>query len=265
MASIEWTTDGAPLVGLVDEATAVDADSGRQTDLESIVAGAGGDVATGPIDVLLERDLSMLVAVGDSALLAAVRIGVDVPVLPVDAGRGVRSVPSNRLPAALESVVDGSALRQERPILVADSGDDRARALLDVTLVTDEPARISEYALRSRSEAVSQFRADGVVVATAAGSYGYASDASGPLLAPGVEGVAVVPVGPFVTKTRRWILPDDDLSLSVEREGTVALLADGQTAATLTAASTVTISADETLSTLVVPESPPFFDAHSSA
>ena len=276
MTSVEWTTDGAPLVGFVDEATAVDADSdgraGRTTDLESIAAtlestvgDAGGDVATGSLERVLEADPSFLVTVGEAATLEAVHAAVDVPVLPVDAGRGVRSVSAARLPAAVDSVVGGDGVRRDHPILGVDTDDgDRHRALFDVSLVTDEPARISEYAVRSRDGPVAQFRADGVVVATPAGSHDYASAASGPVLSPALEGVVVVPIGPFVTQTRRWILPDDELSLSVERDGTVALVVDGDPVSTLDVDSQVTISADGSLPTLVVPESRAFFGGASS-
>ncbi|WP_255194481.1 NAD(+)/NADH kinase [Natronobeatus ordinarius] len=276
MTSVEWTVDGTSLVGLVGETTAVDTDSDERADrtadhesivagLESTVADAGGDVETGSLERVLEADPSFLVTVGEAALLEAVRAAVDVPVLPVDAGRGVRSVSADRLPSAVDSVVGGDGVRRDHPILGVDTDDgDRCRALFDVALVTDEPARISEYAVRSRDEPVTQFRADGVVVATPAGSHDYASDAGGPLLSPGVGGVTVVPVGPFVTRTRRWILPDEGLSLSVERDGTVALVVDGSTAATLTVDSQVTISADSSLPTLVVPESRPFFGGASS-
>ncbi len=258
MTSAEWTPDDDPLVGIVDEegSGASRKRDDLVADLETVVDAAGGDVVRGPIDRLTDREPSVLVAVGEPALLAAVRAEATVPVLPVDAGRGVRSVPSTRLAAAVRTVLDGESHRRRRPVLgVTVDGDDRYRALFDVTLVTDEPARISEFGVRSRDRRVAQFRADGVVVATPAGSHGYADAAGGPLLSPAVDGVAVVPISPFVTQTRRWVLPDDDLRLSVEREeGPVALCIDDDAVATITPDSTVAIATEGSLSTLVVPD-----------
>ncbi|WP_126663084.1 NAD(+)/NADH kinase [Haloterrigena salifodinae] len=137
-----------------------------------------------------------------------------------------------------------------------DAGADavRDRALFDVTLVTDEPARISEYGVASRGDSVARFRADGVVVATAAGSDGYAGAVDAPHLSTAVDAVAVAPVAPFVTDTRRWVLPDDRLELTVERdEGPIALVADGRRVTSVGVDARIAVSVADSLETLSVP------------
>ncbi|ELZ23905.1 sugar kinase [Haloterrigena salina JCM 13891] len=138
-----------------------------------------------------------------------------------------------------------------------DAGADaiRDRALFDVTLVTDEPARISEYGVASRGDSVARFRADGVVVATAAGSDGYAGAVDAPSLSTAVDAVAVAPVAPFVTDTRRWVLPDDRLELTVERdEGPIALVADGRRVTSVGVDARIAVSVEDSLETLSVPD-----------
>ncbi|ADB59984.1 sugar kinase-like protein [Haloterrigena turkmenica DSM 5511] len=138
-----------------------------------------------------------------------------------------------------------------------DAGADavRDRALFDVTLVTDEPARISEYGVASRGDSVATFRADGVVVATAAGSHGYAGAVDAPHLSRAVDAVAVAPVAPFVTDTRRWVLPDDRLELTVERdEGPIALVADGRRVTSVGVDARIAVSVADALETLSVPD-----------
>ncbi|WP_339104368.1 NAD(+)/NADH kinase [Haloterrigena salinisoli] len=142
----------------------------------------------------------------------------------------------------------------------ADGGGDaetgetvRDRALFDVALVTDEPARISEYGVSSRGDSIATFRADGVVVATAAGSHGYAGTVDAPHLSEAVGAVAVAPVAPFVTDTRRWVLPDDRLELTVERdEGPIALVADGRRVTSVGVDARISVSVDDSLETLSV-------------
>ena len=140
----------------------------------------------------------------------------------------------------------------------ANGGDDgadtvRDRALFDITLVTDEPARISEYGVASRGDSVATFRADGVVVATAAGSHGYAGAVDAPSLSTAVDAVAVAPVAPFVTDTRRWVLPDDQLTLTVERdEGPIALVADGRRVTSVGVDARIDVSVADALETLSV-------------
>ncbi|MHC3437655.1 NAD(+)/NADH kinase [Natrialbaceae archaeon A-gly3] len=259
MTCAEWTPGADPLVGVLEGG--VDLPAGELADLEGAVTEAGGDLSSGPIEQLLAREPSVLLAVGEEAALAAVRAETSVPVLPVDAGQGVRSVPGDRVSAALRGVLSGEATRRDLPTLRVDlDGGVVGRALFDVSLVTDEPARISEYSVRSRNRGVACFRADGVVVATPAGSHGYAGAAGGPVLSPELEGVAVVPVGPFVTQTRHWVLPDGEIRLSVERDyDPIALCVDDERITAVDCDSSITITAGGRFPTLVTDESVSYF------
>ena len=100
------------------------------------------------------------------------------------------------------------------------------RALLDVTLVTSEAARISEFAIEFAYGTSTTFRADGVVVATPLGSDGYANAAGAPVVEPG-GGLAVAPIAPFRTQTSSWVAASE-LTVTVEREEEpVTLVIDG--------------------------------------
>lgn len=207
---------------------AVAGDGGR---IEQALRGAGATV-TDPADA------EVLVAVGERALLEAVR-GETPPVLPVDAvggGRSVRSAFDADLADGADSedvaaaLVGGAYRTVTRRRLSVRLGDDPVgSALLDVALMTSEPARISEYAVRVDGERVDEFRADGVVVAGVLGSGGYARRAGGPLLLPGA-GSVIVPVSPFSTRADSWVAPPDAaVTLSVERDdGAVSLLLDDE-------------------------------------
>lgn len=128
------------------------------------------------------------------------------------------------LAAALAST-DG-VCRASHPVLAVDDTSSSQRAALDVALVTDAPARISEFTLGFDSGTAATFRADGVVVATPLGSDGYANAAGAPIVEPG-SGLAVTPIAPFRTQTTSWIATAG-LTVTVEREGEpVALVVDG--------------------------------------
>ncbi|WP_226481441.1 NAD(+)/NADH kinase [Natrinema amylolyticum] len=260
-----WDGDDSPVVGVVD--TETDTSDAIEIDnpLESAVADVDGTIASGTLEEVLAAEPSVLVAVGEATLSAVARADLDSPVVPVGSVTGINSVDRDRLPDALAAVLAGRAVRRERPVLEvtlesAGDGDSdepavRERALFDVTLITDEPARISEYSIRDRGADVATFRADGVVTATPAGSHGYASAVDAPQLSPAVDAVAVAPIGPFVTQTRRWVLPDDELTFAVERdEGDITLVVDGRSVGTVTVDSRVTVSLAGSLPTLVVPD-----------
>ncbi|SEQ56417.1 NAD(+)/NADH kinase [Natrinema salaciae] len=258
-----WSAGDSPVVGVVDREGVASGAVEIDDTLESTVADASGTIVRGGLEAVLAAGPSIVVTAGEATLSAVARAGVERPVLPVGSVTGIKAVDRDHLPAALAATLDGDAVRRDRSVLdvtldaAGDDTDDspiRDRALFDVTLITDEPARISEYGVRSGDQFVSTFRADGVVTATPAGSHGYASAVDAPQLSNAVDAVAVAPIGPFLTQTRQWVLPADDLSFTVERdEGDVTLVVDGRAVGTVTVDSAVTISPAGTLPTLDVP------------
>lgn len=171
----------------------------------------------------------LVVTVGESEFVTVARDAPAVPVLPVGADLGPFSLSLSRddLDDALATLAAGEGAPMSHPVLSATvDGEEVARGLLDAMLVTSEPARISEYAVNFGDERISDFRSDGVVVATPLGSHGYAHAAGAPVLQPGT-GLAVVPVSPFSTRSSTWVA-DDDVTLTVARDdGPVSLVVDG--------------------------------------
>ncbi|PHQ39368.1 ATP-NAD kinase [Halorubrum persicum] len=223
---------------------AVVGDDDRASELRDAVRNAGGRLAepadpideaeadTGPAAVGGERpDATLVVAVGDAAVRDAVVAAPRGTVIPVADRR--LGFDRDGAVAALRQLLDGSETddvvnRVTHPVLAVDDGAGTpVRTAFDVTVVTDEPARISEFAVefaRGREESI---RADGVVVATPLGSDGYANAAGGPLVEPG-GGLAVAPIAPFSTRTDAWITAER-VRLTVEREGEpIALVVDGE-------------------------------------
>lgn len=266
-----WSPGADPVVGLVDGESAGgsidDESTGRSTagvrdePIESILRDHDATAVRGDPETVLDAAPSLLVAAGDASLSAVARAGPDVPVLPVGDVTGLEAVTREGVPAALEAVLGGNATVQRRSILGIDVDPDgagngrdvRERALFDVTLVTDEPARISEFGVSSRGDSIASVRADGVVVATSAGSHGYASALEAPRLSATVDALVVAPIAPFTTRARQWVVPDDGLTISIERnEDDVALFADDRRVETVTPDSRVAITADGTLPTLLV-------------
>ena len=213
--------------------------------------GAAVEAAGGAVVPASEADA--LVTIGEDALVDAALADPGLPLLPVDAGPGTHSVPKKRVGRALEALAAGEDRSEPHATFSVTVGDERAaRALLDVSLMTREPARISEYSIRAGGEEVDRFRADGVVVATPAGSAGYARAAGGSVLAPGT-GLGVVPVAPFETMPDTWVL-DGDLTLAVERDDSdVDLVADGRVVGSAPAGTPIEVARDGRVEVLRVP------------
>lgn len=192
---------------------------GEEDDVAAAVEERGGRVVD-------PAAAELILAVGDAAVLSLADQPPVAPVLPVRPGGGVHAVARDAVRPALASVFGEGYRTDSHPILsLSIDGDTVARAVEDATLITAEPARISEYGIDTDTGHEERFRADGVVVATPLGSEGYASAAGGPTV-EAEAGLSVVPVSPFSTYARTWVL-SPPVTLTVERdEDEVVLLAD---------------------------------------
>jgi NAD+ kinase len=219
---------------------------GPTADVRAVVASVGATLVDD------ESDADAVLTVGEDALLSLAERPVATPILPVGIDAGRYAVSTNAVAAALEALSTGSYWTERHALLAADvDGDPVGRAVTDVTLVRSDPAKISGYRVATTDETIARFRSDGVVAATPLGSTGYARAAGGPVLAPGT-GVVVVPIGPFSTRSSRWVL-QPDVSLTVDRkEGDVTLLLDGREVRRIGPDSTVTLRRDRALSLLRV-------------
>lgn len=220
--------------------------AGDDGTVRDAVEAAGGAVV--PAD-----EADALVTFGERALVDAALAGPAAPLFPVAGGEGRHSVPKPEISTALDALAADDVRRESHPTLsVTVGGDETARALLDASLMTSEPARISEYSVHAAGEEVDRFRSDGVVVATPAGSAGYARAAGGPVLAPGT-GLGLVPVSPFATNADTWVF-DGDVTLVVERdESEVSLVADDRVVGSIPAATPVEVAADGAVELVRVP------------
>lgn len=221
----------------------------------SVVTDAGGTVVADTRESVLDADPDVVVAVGESSLLGLARSRPDVPLLPVAAGSGVRSVPGDRFPAAMSRLRSGDWTTATHPLLSVTVDGESAPALLDATAVTAEPADISEYTVATAEETVARFRADGIVVATPAGTGGYARAAGAPVVAPETDVLAVVPIAPFATSIDHWVVPATEVTVTVERdEAAVEILADDRSLAIATVGDPVRFTRSGEIRTVVVPE-----------
>jgi NAD+ kinase len=186
----------------------------------------------------------LVITVGEQPLGDCATRREERPILPV----GIEadwSVDPEALPDVLGQLPDRKLPTVDAAPLVVSVDGDESTAAFDTTLITSEPARISEYGV-SVDGRRDTFRADGVVVASPLGSCGYARAAGGPTLDFGT-GLAVVPIAPFATIADTWVL-EPPLSVSVERDDSVTVFADTTELATGRSELTVDITTGQPLS-----------------
>ena len=178
---------------------------------------AADDFVTATYEEIADKaDLAVIVG-GDGTLLSAARrLGEHaVPLVGVNLGRLGFLTDLSRADARkqLGEILDGRYRAESRFMLDAEvtRGGDRifhTLALNDVVVNRGKLGRMIELELMVDGEFVYHLRSDGMIVATPTGSTAYAMAANGPILHPGVGGVALVPLCPHSLTARPITLPD---------------------------------------------------------
>lgn len=239
-------------------------DDDRASTYAATLERAGATAIVDDATALAATDVDAVVAPTEATTYECVRERITAPVLAIDGTPALRGVPRQHADDALHALAADDYTTTTRRTLAVDTETGlRVRALADVMLVTSEPARISEYGLHTPEGTVSTFRADGIVVATPVGSQTYARAAGSHVLAPNTRVVSAVPIAPFATSADDWVLPDDDLTLTVERdEGDVSLRIDDRHVTELAHGASVHVTPDDPFALAATPQSPgPWQDA----
>jgi NAD+ kinase len=163
-----------------------------------------------------QADLAVVIG-GDGTLLnAARRLGERaVPLVGVNLGRlgFLTDLSRNKACQQLGEILDGRYREESRFMLEAEvlRGGQRvfhSLALNDVVINRGQLGRMIEFDLLIDGEFVYTQRSDGMIIATPTGSTAYALAANGPILHPGVGGIAIVPLCPHALTARPVTLPD---------------------------------------------------------
>jgi NAD+ kinase len=115
---------------------------------------------------------------------------------------------SDKLPALLS----GEGWIDERAMLLAElsAGGQKTspyHALNDVVVARGAIARLVRVAASLNGKHITDYKADGVIVATATGSTGYSLAAGGPILYPHSKDFLLVPIMPHLSSDYALVLP----------------------------------------------------------
>ena len=167
-----------------------------------------------------QADLAVVVG-GDGTLLTAARDFADpqIPVLGVNLGRlgFLVDISPDDLNECLNAVLEGQYIEDRRFLLSATvSGQPPELAFNDVVLHKWNIARMIEFETWIDGRFVYTQRSDGLIISTPTGSTAYALSGGGPLLAPDLDVIALVPICPHTLSNRPIVVhSDSDIEISV--------------------------------------------------
>lgn len=192
-----------------------------ETDTATLAGDTAG-AATYSREVLpAEVDL-IIVLGGDGTLLSmatrTAQSGHDVPILGVNFGSlgFLTETRIDELYTVLESVLNGTAILDERAMLAADAY--RAREHFDARIVLNDVvftkaalSRIIELSVSVGSGLVMKVKADGLIIASATGSTAYNLAAGGPIIHPRADAIVLTPIAPHTLTNRPIIVPGNEI------------------------------------------------------
>jgi NAD+ kinase len=183
--------------------------------------------------------LDLLITLGgDGSMLRAARLGAPygVPIFGINLGRlgFLAEVRPDEWQEFLPRVVRGGYRIEERALLRAEAHRGAELlgthdALNDVVVSRGSLARVVRITAQIDGNPLTQYVADGLIVATATGSTAYALAAGGPILPPQLKNILIIPIAPYMSIERAIVLDRGAVvDIHVNTDHQAILTVDGQ-------------------------------------
>jgi len=197
--------------------------AGRRSDLTILQLGAKADLL-----VVLGGDGTILNVTGQLGETIKPIFGINVGSLGF-----LTCSSSPGYSEAVEGIAKGKINFSERTLLEVTIRNSLARpmiALNDAVFSRGELSRLIRLRARVNGEPLTEFNADGLIIATPTGSTAYSLSAGGPILAPESGVLVITPICPHVLTNRSIIVSESSL-IEIEasdRDYAVYLSVDGR-------------------------------------
>ena len=187
-------------------------------------------------DMAKARPAFTIVLGGDGTLLAAARAVPKVPILAVNLGSlgFLTEVALSEMYPTLEGIHESRCGIERRAMLHCQLERNgkcakEFEALNDVVTGKSAIARTADFDVFVNGALVSNYKADGLIVATPTGSTAYSLASGGPILTPDAQAFLITPVSPHALTHRPLVLPDTaKIEIAIKGKEETYLTVDGQ-------------------------------------
>ena len=257
--------------GLLQTVVAALRNFGREVIYDRATGGLLGETVDLSVKNVFRRCGLLVVLGGDGTLLQAVHegsfpaphvLGINFGTLGFLTGAG-----PDDFEQVLEEVLAGKAIISERSLLSVEVLRDgvpfwNGRALNEVVVSRGERSRVIRLEVEIAGVMLTEYNADGLIVATPTGSTAYSLSAGGPVLAPDSGVFVVTPICPHVL-TNRSVIVNERSSITVRPAADqvgVCLTLDGRHPLSLEPGDLTRIRRSRQALRLVFPSGLPFFE-----
>jgi NAD+ kinase len=184
---------------------------------------------------LEDMDVDMVIAVGGDGTILRTQGIINqkkIPLFGINMGAVgfLTEIDPAETFTALEQVLAGNYFVEKRTQLRVWHNKELHKALNEVVIMTQKPAKMLHIEISVDDEVVEELRADGLIIATPSGSTAYSMSAGGPIVDPRVGAFIIVPICPFKLGARPTVVPNDSIiKVKFLRKGKKAVaVIDGQ-------------------------------------
>jgi NAD+ kinase len=207
--------------------------------IEKGTAAIAGRKSQETLDQVAEKSELLIVLGGDGTILhVAGRLGEAIkPIFGINVGSlgFLTCSNSSAYREAVQSIVEGRIDFTERTLLDvrvphAKGSEQRMLGLNDAVFSRGELSRLVRLRVRVNGESLTEFNADGLIIATPTGSTAYSLSAGGPILEPESGVLVITPICPHVL-TNRSVIVSESSKIEIEaseRDYPVFLSVDGR-------------------------------------
>ncbi len=159
-----------------------------------------------------------------------------IPILGINTGRlgFLADVNSNDIEDTLSNVFKNYYQTEDRSLLYlqtdAETTDEYPYALNEIAILKRDTSSMITIRVYLNNEFLTNYLADGLLVATPTGSTAYSMSVNGPIIIPQAKNIVLSPVAPHSLNVRPLVIPEDYvLSLEVDsRDSNFLVALDGR-------------------------------------
>ncbi len=150
---------------------------------------------------------------GDGTILRTARYysEYEVPILGINLGRlgFLSQAKESQADEAIDLILKGAYKIEDRLMLSAMNGE--LNALNDIVIKGESFSRTSRLYVHINDNIVCDYLADGIIISTPTGSTAYTLSAGGPILAPIIDAIVIVPICPHTMNARPIVIPSSEI------------------------------------------------------
>ncbi|WP_334056671.1 NAD kinase [Polaribacter sp. P097] len=156
---------------------------------------------------------------GDGTILRAVTYirDLDIPILGINTGRlgFLATINKTAIVESVNLILNGDYSIQERTLLSVKTSPETATfaelnfALNEVTIARKNTTSMIGVKTCLNEEYLTNYWADGLIIATPTGSTGYSLSCNGPVISPDSKNLVITPIAPHNLNARPMVIADD--------------------------------------------------------